>query len=1169
MRKRIFTFVSPFILLIPLLSGCNDRVRETDALFELLPSDVTGITFNNKITTDDSINILSYEYLYNGGGVGIGDFNNDGLPDVFFSGNMLSSKLYLNKGNFQFDDITSKSGIDTEGYWAYGVSVVDINQDGLPDIYLCSGGIKNRNKDVTSNRLYINQGDLTFVEAASKYGLADLGETIQTTFFDYDLDGDLDAFLLKGGGFEKSAINPYPILKNGQSRNTDRLYRNDPGADGTPHFSNISQEAGILTEGFGLGVSVLDVNDDGWPDLYVSNDYLSKDHLYVNNRNGTFTDRIDDHFKHLSHFAMGNDVGDINNDGRMDVFTVDMLPEENYERKLMIGPNQYDKFYYAVTQGYGFQYMRNTLQLNNGNGSFSEVGQFAGVDKTNWSWGPLIADFDNDGFQDIVVTNGYGKDVTNLDYVKFRTPVPGMTTEERRQQLLDRPPIILPNYAYRNNHDNTFINVSRQWGFDTPSLSSGMAYADMDVDGDLDLIINNIDQEAFVYRNTLYERKSAVNFIKVKLAGPEQNKDGLGAMVLVTSDGQSQVRYHQPVRGFESTVENILHFGLGADSIVRNITVTWGDGRITSIDNPGLNSTITVSSSVAVAATGTGEGAGVALLTASSTPKFKHSENEFNDFLYQPLLQHKLSQDGPAIAIGDINKDGMEDIFFGGSYRTPGYFMIQKRNGQFEVREFTNDFESEDMGAMIFDADNDGDEDMYVVSGGVEFYEDHVLYQDRLYVNDGKGNFKIDTLAVPKEYASGSCVSGADYDNDGDIDLFVGGRSVINQYPTTPRSFLLRNDKGKFTDVTSGIAPGLSAVGMVTAALWTDFDNDNAVDLVVTGEGMAIRFYRNTNGKMVDITVEAGMKHTEGFWNSLISGDFDNDGDTDYVAGNLGLNGPMKASADKPVKIYYADFDANGSVEPIFSYYEKDVSYPVYSLDILASQVPSFKKKMLYHRDYAKSSVENLIGISANKNVDTVYCRVLESAYIQNNGNGKFELTALPGPVQIAPVFGMLAEDIDADGNMDLLLAGNSYSFETVYGRMDASIGSVLKGDGKGNFKPLDRSTSGFFVDGDAKAMARLETANGSLIVVTQNNDSTRSFRMTNSAIRSRIKATPAESYALIDLGNGTRKVDLTFGSAYLSKSSRTILVSDYVTQVQLFDSKGKETRKISFRKPQ
>jgi hypothetical protein len=1152
------------------LYSCSSTESQ-DKLFQHLSPEHTHVTFANTIEENDSINILNYEYLYNGGGVGIADFNNDDLPDIFFSGNMVPSRLYVNAGNFLFKDITLQSGIDTRGNWVYGVSIVDINQDGWQDIYLSVGGIGN--EDMFPNKLYINKGDLTFEESSEEYGLDDFGESIQAAFLDYDNDGDLDMYLLTGGGFEKSAITSRPILKDGAGRNTDRLYRNDfDKLLGHPVFTNVSAEAGILIEGFGLGVSILDVNEDGWPDIYVTNDYLSRDHLYSNNQDGTFSDKVDQYLKHTSHFAMGNDVGDLNNDGRLDIVALDMLPEDNYRRKLMFGPNQYDKFYLAVGYGYGYQYMRNTLQIKNADGTFSEIGQFAGIDKTDWSWAPLIADFDNDGLQDLVISNGYGKDVTDLDFVKFRQNISGLSNEKRKQALLDslkvRPGIIVPNYAYKNNGDNTFTKVSEEWGFNTASVSNGMAYADLDNDGDLDLVVNNIDQAAFVYKNNLIERgKNDSNFLRVKLFGPDQNKNGFGALVSITGTDFQQVRLHNPVRGFQSSVENVIHFGLGnnhADTLI----VKWSDGRMTMVVSPPINKVIDVLYANSEEAIKSNDKINTTLLLEDKRIAFKHTENDFNDFVRQPLLPHKLSQEGPGIAVGDINSDGLEDIYIGGSYRLPAHIMIQNAKGEFIISDFENDLECEDMGALLFDADNDGDNDLYVVSGGVEYYENHNNYQDRLYINKGHGEFIKDVAALPKITASGSCVVAADYDGDGDLDLFVGGRAIPDKYPQPPRSYVLKNDRGKFEDVTEKIAPGLKQVGMVTSALWTDFDNDNRVDLVVAGEAMPIKLFKNLGDHLEEVSSGSGLDNSDGFWNGLVAGDFDNDGDMDYVAGNLGLNGPMHASIERPITIYYADYDGNGSVEPLIGYFESGVNFPIPSLDILTSQLPSLKKSILYHRAYAQNSLDDLVKLTGNKSYETLYCKTLESSVIWNEGQGKFKITPLPKEAQLAPIYGLMAEDINNDGNLDLLGVGNSYSPEIVYGRYDALIGVTFLGPGK-NFRFMSAAKSGLLVTGDAKGLARIETAKGPYLLATQNNDSLKSFALGKSTKVTSIKINPNEQFAIIFLkGHRSRKVEFGYGSTYLSQSSRSMIVNEQTDSVKIFNRNGELSRVVLSKEP-
>ncbi len=1096
-------FVGFFFLSFIFLNCQKENPTKPDTLFTLISPDSSGVHFENTITTNDSINILAYEYLYNGGGVGIGDFDNDSLPDIFFTGNMVPCRLYHNKGNFKFDDITTSSGIDTKGIWAYGVSVIDINQDGWQDIYLCAGGMGN--KDAFPNKLFINQGNLTFKESAKEYGLDDAGESIQSAFMDYDNDGDLDMYLLTGGGFEKSAIVPRPIINDGSARNTDRLYRNDYDASLThPFFTNVSQAAGIIEEGFGLGVSVLDINEDGWPDVYVTNDYLSNDLLYVNNHNGTFSEKSDKYFKHTSHFAMGNDVGDINNDGLMDIIAVDMLPEDHYRRMLMYGPNQYDRFYYSVNHGYSYQYMRNTLQLNNGNGSFSEIGQLAGIYKTGWSWSALLADYDNDSHQDIFITNGFGKDVTDLDFVKFRREA--LTTMDAPSQkkafsdsLAVRSGIHIPNYAYKNNGDFTFSKVTDDWGFSIPSYSNGAAYADLDRDGDLDLVVNNIDAKAFVYRNNLIEQKTPnSNYLRIKLHGSENNKSGVGSKIRIVYNGKIQVRFLSTPRGFESSVEDYLHVGLGSYTTVDTVSVVWSDGRLSNSFNIQTNQVLHIDHKHSQPSLKTNSKFDQPIFETlpEATIPYRHVENDFMDYRLQPLLLHKLSQEGPGITVGDINGDGLDDMYVGGSYRQPRSILIQTKNKTFKNISFdTDDFPSEDAGCLLFDADNDHDLDLYVVSGGNEYSEGNIRYQDRLYINDGKGNFKKNIQALPSMLTSGSCVVSGDYDLDGDLDLFIGGRATPSKYPVAPTSYILRNDHGKFSDVTEVIAPELKNIGMVTSSVWTDFNNDNQLDLIVAGEAMPITIFKNEKGKFTNVTTQTGLGDTNGFWNSITAGDFDNDGDVDFVAGNFGLNSPYHASVKEPMTIHHADFDNNGSVEPIVSCYEDGISYPVSSLDVITQQVPSLKKHILYYRTFAATTTEQLLKMTGKKDISLLTIKTLHSTYFENKGYGTFATKVLPLEAQLGPLYGMLAEDINGDGNLDLLAVGNSYATEVITGRYDALKGITLLGDGKNNFTHLSVIKSGFFVDGDGKSIARLNLGKEKVIVVTQNNDSVKGFR--------------------------------------------------------------------------
>lgn len=1155
----------------------HEQKQRYDALFALLPADSSGVDFANRITADDTVNILTYEYLYNGAGVGVADFNRDSFPDIFFAGSQVPHRLYLNRGRqqnstFSFADVTQASGISRDQNWAFGVSVVDINQDEWPDIYICMGGPGNMNS--FPNRLFIHQGlDASghpfFKEMAEEYGLDDKGQSIQALFFDYDRDGDLDLYLVTGGGFERSPNNPAPIVRNGSAVNTDRLYRNDPGDRfAHPVFTDVSRQAGILQEGYGLGVSVLDINDDGWPDVYVTNDYLTNDQLYVNNGDGSFSEKVADYFKHTSHFAMGNDVGDINNDGLMDVIAVDMLPDGHYRRKLMFGATQYNKFYFAVSHGYTYQYMRNTLQLNNGNGSFSEIGQLAGIYKTDWSWAPLLADFDNDQYDDIFITNGFGKDITDLDFVKFRSTISTgiKNAAQRRKVLLDslaqRPGIRVPNYAYRNNGNLSFSNVSTEWGFDAPSYSNAAAYADFDRDGDLDLVVSNLDERAWIYRNKQRDRKpSASNYFSVRLAGGLKNKSGIGSKVTIRYAGLLQSKIKSNVHGFQSSMDDDLHFGLGPVSHVDSAEVIWPDGKRTVVRGLAVNQTVLISDT-----TGTSppvkKAVAHTVLRAPNHPvvSYRHIENRFIDFNHEPLLPNKISQEGPGIAVADINGDGLEDFFIGGALLQSGSIFLQKKNGTFLGYPLSKtDIQSEDMGCLFFDADNDGDSDLYIVSGGNEYDPGHPMYQDRLYRNDGKGKFTLSINTLPKIGASGSCVVAADYDRDGDLDLFVGGRVLPTGYPQSPQSYLLENDgKGRFEDVTARVCPALERPGMVTSALWTDFDNDGWWDLLLAGEYMPLSFYRNEGGKRLELW-DTGMKDTEGWWRGIAACDFDNDGDMDYIAGNFGLNSHYCASAAEPINVNFSDFDNNGALEAITSYYEDGINYPTASLDVLTAQLPMLKRKFLYHRVYARTSTQELLEYAGKKGTGVLFCRTLCSSYVENNGNGKFKLHTLPIAMQTAPVYGILPQDINADGFADFLAVGNSYAPDVVSGRCDAFIGQVMLGNGAGEFTALPVTESGFFVNGDAKSLVQVNVPGARLTLVAQNDDSLKVF--TKPALPLVMAASDERVIVLTFNDDRSRRIEVPYGSGYLSQSSRSVEITPGVKKIRCFDVAGKPTR--------
>ena len=1150
----MFRRILPFLLSLAFLSCREDN----KTLFKLLPSSRTGIDFNNKITENDSINILELEYVYNGGAVAVGDFNNDGLQDILFTGNQVSDGLYLNKGDLKFEDVSEKSGITRyKNKWRSGAAVADVNNDGLLDVYICA--TISKDPAARANLLLINEGISpegypVFKDMATQYGVADTGHSSNAAFIDYDNDGDLDLYVLTNV-VEKGVPTSYrPKINDGTAENTDRLYRNN--GDGT--FTNVSREAGIIHEGYGLGLAISDINQDGWRDIYVSNDYISNDLLYINNKDGTFTNAIDKYIKHQSQFSMGNDIADINNDALPDIITLDMLPAENLRKKTVINGVGYISYINNAEYGYAHQYIRNMLQLNNGNGTFSEIGHLAGIYDTEWSWSPLFADFDNDGYKDLLITNGFPKDITDKDFGNFRSGPGGSVAST--QYLLDLIPVVkISNYAFKNNGDLTFEDVSTLWGMSQPSFSNGAAFADLDNDGDLDYIVNNIDDEAFLYENTLYQRgqkkdPETNNYLRLKLKGKAGNEAGLGAKIWLRY-GKDKIQYHDHslYRGYLGVVEDGVHFGMGNTLAVDTLIIQWPDGKFQLLRNVDSNQVLTLDYGAARR-----DDRALAQLTSprKSQPilkdvtnltgiDFVHQEEDKIDFNIQRTLPHKFSQSGPSLAVGDANGDGLEDLFVGGPSGISGLIYHQQKGGNFVRSEKFNLIgkQEEDTGALFFDADNDGDLDLYIASGGFEFPPESRLYNDRLYKNDGTGSFTLDTAALPKLITSTSCVRAADFDQDGDLDLFVGGRVVPGKYPIPPSSYILRNNNGTFVNATDTLCPPLKSAGMITDALWTDYDNDGKMDLIATGEFMPVTLFHN-EGSTFSHVKKSGLEHHSGWWNSIVGGDFDKDGDIDYVAGNLGLNNFYKVSARHPLKVFAKDFDGNNSVDAILACYLKSETgekklYPVHFWDELNAQSPQFRRKFSRYEQYGKTSMDALLTEQEKEGMLVLEANYTETSYIENLGEGHFEIKALPFLTQVAPVNGLVADDFNNDGNLDVMMIGNDYGNEVFAGRYDAFTGLISLGDGKGGFTVLPSAQSGFCVGGDGKALVKLSTAAGALFIASQNRDILKAFAKVRNEGDFEISINASDAYAELFYAGGTReRVEFYLGSGYLSQSS-------------------------------
>ena len=1084
--------------------GCGDKKDTIPALspvFKKISSQQSGITFNNVVDENYNKNYFDrFAYVYNGAGVAVGDINNDGLQDIYFTGNEVDNKLYLNQGGMRFKDITASAGVDGGNGWDNGVTMVDINNDGLLDIYVCKGGFEDTDEE-RRNLLYVNQGNEKFKEEAKAYGLDDDGYSQHAAFFDMDNDNDLDLFLSsRPDSFYLGLSRMVSGKQNPKEKCRAKLYQNDDGK-----FIEIGHKAGV-DHSFGYALSVLtaDLNNDGYTDVFVSNDYADNDYIFINQKNGTFKDEVKTMTNHLSLFSMGADIADINNDGYEDIYVTEMLPE-NYKRSKVSMPRMdVEGFWAIVDSGFQRQYMHNALHLNHGNGFFSDISQLAGVAKTEWSWATLLTDFDNDGKRDIFVANGYRRDLFDGDILQKQEAYVNANMHKYRssEEMFQKGfkeyieiynPIKVRNYLFRNNGELQFENVSQAWGFEDSTFSNGAAVADFDNDGDIDLVINNLDQEALLYENATDKKN---NYLRIKLEGPEKNRDGIGAKISLYYEGKLQQYFQQKtVRGYLSCNEPTVHFGVGQTTKIDSVVIIWPDGKANSIKDVASNQVLKADYKTAAEKYIGSPGFNTSFAETTKavlTEPFLHKENKYDEYKDQVLLPHEFSKSGPFISTGDVNGDGEDDFFVGGAKDQAASLYIQQ-NGKFKnqtVAAFEADKKYEDLGSVFFDIDKDGDLDLYVVSGGSEYEEGSDLYQDRLYLNDGKGNFSKSSLPVTA--SSGSTVIAFDLDGDADLDIFRGGEVLPHQYPKPALSYLLINENGKLVDKTKAIAPDLSTIGMVKTALAADLNGDKKTELVVAGEWMPIKVYEFNGGKLVDISDKLNLEKTEGWWNKIVADDIDSDGDIDLIAGNLGENYKFSASKEKPFEVYAKDFDNNGTNDIFLAKHLNDIMVPIRGRECTSQQCPMIAQKFPTYLSFAESDLKGILG----EEIETAYHRqaYLFSTVIFNNEGSKFTVKRLPLEAQLSTVNGIIVRDFDKDGKKDILLAGNKFDVEVETTPADASPGLFMKGDGKGNFISTKPMESGFFVPYNVKDIKTIGTKTGMAVLVSSNNDLLRVF---------------------------------------------------------------------------